>query len=569
MMLAAFLLGLSGGAILLSRRSDDANTVATTLGRIHWQVAFSATLVTFLVQLVPGAYIALLSGSGGAFGFLTTGTFAMIFILLLIPTVLMGAALPTAIRLGAEARGQHAATEAGRIYAASSIGSSLGALLASFLLIPIVGVRGTVLVAVFASLTASFAALRASGDRHASRLAMQAGALLGGLWLLWMTNVLPWDWRILTGGYYAYAHLYTENREVSADVTRRPVTMSEEIPFGDGRATSRRYAEPREGTDSTLLSWEDGKLAQIAVIEDSDGIRTLLINGKADASTGMGDMRTQLLLGHLPVLLAPDDPQGRAMVIGLGSGVTAGAVASWPYDAVTAAEIEPAVVRGASFFSEVNGNVLEDEKVDLRVDDARRVLDRDDGTFHLITSEPSNLWMSGVSLLFTREFFDLAAGKLDESGVFCQWIHLYQVGEDDVKTLVATMSGSFPHIVAFADGTDLLFVASRKPLDLDPTNWRSRLETNPAALDSLAASGIRQARDIASGIIADERALRAWSAGAILHTDDHPILEFTAARRMGFDRSSPILASIVRVARTNGPIRLGEIGIIDGARPTD
>lgn len=257
------------------------------------------------------------------------------------------------------------------------------------------------------------------------------------------------------------------------------------------------------------------------------------------------------------------------MVIGLGSGVTAGAVASWPYEAVTAAEIEPAVVRGAAFFSEANASVLEDEKVELRVDDARRVLDRDEGTFHLITSEPSNLWMSGVSLLFTREFFDLTAEKLDDSGVFCQWIHLYQVGESDVKTLVATMSGSFPHMIAFADGTDLLFVASRKPLDLDPVTWRSRLEANPAALDSLAASGIRQARDIAAGIIADERGLRAWSVGAVLHTDDHPILEFTAARRMGFDRSSPILASIVAAAETQGSIHLGENGIIGGQRPQD
>lgn len=564
LMLASFLLGLASGAMLLARRSDASTNVAASLGRLHWQVAFSATLVTFLVQIVPGAYIALLSVSRGAFGTVTTGTFALIFVLLLIPTFLMGAALPTSIRLGAEARSQHAATEAGKIYAASSIGSCVGALAAGFLLIPLAGVRGAVLTAVIVSMIAATAALRASGDRPAKKIATQAGALLAGLWLLWMTNVLPWDWRILTGGYYAYAHLYAESREASTEPTRRRVTMSEEVPFAPDRAVSRRFAEPREDATSTLLSWEDGKLAQIAVIEDSDGIRTLLINGKADASTGAGDMRTQLLLGHLPVLLAPGEAGGRAMVIGLGSGVTAGAVASWPFDSITVAEIEPAVARGAAYFSGVNAGVLENGKVSLRIDDARRILDRDTGRFGLITSEPSNLWMSGVSLLFTREFFELVAQRLEDDGVFCQWIHLYQVGDDDVRTLMATMSGSFPHAVAFADGTDLLIVASRRPLELDPLEWRSRLEGNPAALEPLLAAGLRGARDLAEGIVADERGLAAWSRGARLHTDDHPILEFSAARRMGLDRSGPILSSLVAAASAEGDIRLGDVGVIDG-----
>jgi spermidine synthase len=568
LMLASFLLGLAAGAIVLARRSDLSGNVASTLGRLHWQVAFAATVVTFLVQIVPGAYIALLSGSGGRFGATTTGTFVLIFLLLLIPTFLMGAALPTSIRLGAEARDQHAATEAGKVYAASSIGSCAGALAAGFLLVPLTGVRGAVLTAVILSMIASFAALRASGDRSAKKVATQAGALLAGLWILWMTNVLPWDWRILTGGYYAYAHLYAESRETSTEPTRRQLTMLEEVPFGVGRPVPRRFADPRSDASSKLLSWEDGKHAQIAVIEDSDGIRTLLINGKADASTGAGDMRTQLLLGHLPVLLAPEEPGGRAMVIGLGSGVTAGAVASWPFDSVTVAEIEPAVARGARYFDEVNGNVLENPKVTLRVDDARRILDRDDGRFRLITSEPSNLWMSGVSLLFTREFFELAAGRLEDDGVFCQWLHLYQVGDDDVRTLVATMSGSFPHAIAFADGTDLLIVASRRPLELDPLEWRSRLERNTAALDPLRAAGLRGARDLAAGIVANENGLEAWSRGARLHTDDHPILEFSAARRMGLDRSGPILASLVARAVAEGAIRLGDVGVVDG-RPRE
>lgn len=275
-------------------------------------------------------------------------------------------------------------------------------------------------------------------------------------------------------------------------------------------------------------------------------------------------MRTQLLLGHLPALLAPSAPRGEAMVIGLGSGVTAGAVASWPYEHVTAAEIEPMVAKAARFFDRENRAVLDDERVELRVDDARRILDRSPGGLRLITSEPSNLWMSGVSLLFTREFFELAASKLDDHGVFCQWLHLYQVGDGDLRTLFASMGNSFPHMIVFVDETDLLIVASKSPLELDPRAWCERLATNRVAGSMLAGAGITNAGDIASGIVADERAVAVFSHGAPLHTDDRPILEFTAARQMGFDRSAPIVSALVRAGVEAGTIRLGPGGDVVG-----
>ena len=180
----------------------------------------------------------------------------------------------------------------------------------------------------------------------------------------------------------------------------------------------------------------------------------------------------------------------------------------------------------------------------------------------LITSEPSNLWMSGVSLLFTREFFELAADRLGQRGVLCQWLHLYQVGPDDVRTLVRTMSGPFPHMLAFGDGSDLLLVASRSPLVLDPGVWQRRLATNPHATSALARSGIRTGIDLAGGFLTDERGLSAWAGEAPLHTDDHPVLEFTAARRMASDWSEPIRAAMVRAGEAAGPIQLGEAGFI-------
>ncbi len=546
-MLAAFLLGLSGGSIWMARRVSD--NEPARLGRIHALVAFSATLVTVLLQILPLLFIFLLKRGGASFASMTGGTFALIVATLLAPTVLMGAALPIAIRIAAG--GRNTASVAGSVYASSSLGSAAGALLAGFVLVPSFGVRGAVAMAALASITAAFLSI----DRTDRKQIIQITALLAVVWVAWFAGLLPWDWRVLTGGYYAYAHYYAGNTMAATGPLQREITLDGEYRF----SSTPKDQVPVSDSKDQLLFWEDGKYAQVAVVEHGS-IRSLLLNGKADASTAPDDMRTQLLLGHLPALLSPDPPRDIAMCIGLGSGVTAGAVATWAFTTVIAAEIEPAVVAAARLFEVQNRRVLDDRRTELRIDDARRTLDREQRPLTLLTSEPTNLWMSGVSLLFTREFFELASSKLDDRGVFCQWIHLYQVGASDVKTLVATLSATFPHVVAFADGADLLLVASRSPLTLDPAVWHQRLSQNPAAAEALARSGIDDASDIAATIVADERGLRQWSAGAPLHTDDHPILEFTAARQMGFDYSKPILSSLVAAGKRAGPIPLGTHG---------
>jgi predicted membrane-bound spermidine synthase len=548
LMLAAFLLGLAGGSIFIARRP---------LQQLHASIAFTASIVTFLLQIVPLGYIVLLARFGRSFAIVNAGTSLLLLITLIVPTALMGAALPAVIAWGA-GKGEPASS-AGRIYAGSSLGSAAGALAAGFVIVPLTGVRGAVLSAVALSLGAALLAQKTTPHREAGRTAFRLAVVTAVMWVVWLAGVLPWNWQALTGGPYAYAHLYSGTAEPPPRATKRQVVMTSEFPFVD-----ESFGVPEENVpldEPKLLSWRDGRYAQVAVTEQG-GIRTLLLNGKADASTALADMRTQLLLGHLPVLFAPDEPSGNAMVIGLGSAVTAGAVAAWPFEKIIAAEIEPEVARAARFFREQNRDVLADPRVELRTDDGRRILARTELPVNLLTSEPSNLWMSGVSLLFTREFFELAAQRLGERGVFCQWLHLYQIGEDDVRTFMASISPAFPHLVVFADEADLFVVASRQPLNLDPAVWASRLRGNEVARTALARAGIRSAGDLASGILADERAILQWSAGARQHRDDHPILEFTAARNMSFDRSRRILADLAEAGERAGPIPLGRSGAV-------
>lgn len=564
LMLGAFLAGLGAGSFLFPRLSARSPEPRRFLGLCHAGIALTATLVSLLLQALPLLFILLLRVSHGGFGVWSTGTFVVLALWLLAPTVLMGMALPAAIGVGAGGRGDAEATRAaGRVYGASSFGSALGALMAGFLLVPRLGLRGALASAVLCSLAAAAWALWRSGDREGRTRGMQLGGVAALVWGLWFGGLLPWDWRVLTAGYYAYAHLYTGNALPAPGPTVRRVDLAEPLPFTVPDPPPAPYPQPTVGRDgepgARLLTWEEGRFAQVAVVE-AGPVRSLLINGKADASSGRDDMRTQLLLGHLPVLLGPDPPAGDALVVGLGSAVTLSAVEAWPFRSIEAVEIEPAVVRAARLFGRVNRNALDSPRVHLRLDDARRVLFAEEGPLSLITSEPSNLWMSGVSLLFTEEFFHRAAERLGERGVMCQWLHLYQIGPDDVRTLLATVARSFPRLAIFSDGADLLIVASRAPLVLEPALWRERVESSPAAREALLRAGFASAADLAAGLVVDERGAALWTRGARLHTDDRPILEFTAARSMGFNRSGPILAGLVEAGRAAGVIPLGKLG---------
>jgi spermidine synthase len=559
MMLAAFLLGLSGGALLIARRADATTNVRGLLSRLHYLIAFFATLVTFLLQIIPVAYVALLQRTGASFAAVQTGSFLLIFLVLLVPTLMMGAALPIAIRLGAEGKSRaESIASAGRVYAGSSIGSAAGALAAGFVFLPVAGARGTVAMAVLLSMSAGFLAIRRSltaGDR---KVALQITVLTALIWGAWLGGVIPWNWRVLTGGYYAYAYTFSGDYQAPIGPVSRTLDVTDhsiERPFSDSLPEGP-FAEEVVDLPEELLFLEDGLYAQVAVVQQGT-VRSLLLNGKADASNTREDMRTQVLLGQLPVLLSPTEPHGDALIIGFGSGVTAGAIATWGYNRIVAAEIEPAVIRGSRYFTRENLGVLNDARLELRIDDGRRVVDRSQRRFAVITSEPSNLWMSGVSLLFTREFFELVSARLLDGGVFCQWLHLYQVGQDDVRTLLRTVAEVFPHMLVFAEGTDLLIVSSQLPLATDPRVWQERLMSNRTAADMLGRAEIDSAADLARRVIADQHAVRAWSAGAVMHTDDYPILEFSAARRLGSEHSGRILSSLVAAANEQGDLVLG------------
>jgi len=275
-----------------------------------------------------------------------------------------------------------------------------------------------------------------------------------------------------------------------------------------------------EGWDRRF--YKDGQSASVAIGQSRSSQNIWLsINGKVDASTG-DDMPTQILSGRLPMAIAKGQAglESSVLVVGLASGVTAGeALASGAVKA-TVVELEPAVVEASRFFEEVNHKPLADPRTTLLVDDARAVLSRSDASYGIIISEPSNPWLTGVSNLFTQEYWALGRSRLEEDGVFCQWVQLYALPPLAFRSLIATYISVFPQTWLF--------------------------ETIPGA-DALLISAPQLPTDLPIQPTLGPEALRLLAADAPLNTDNRPWIEFEAPKwvnRQTGKRNSALIEAV-------------------------
>lgn len=298
---------------------------------------------------------------------------------------------------------------------------------------------------------------------------------------------------------------------------------------------------------------KDGRYASVAIVEQEQPRTTFLtINGKVDASDAV-DMPTQLLLGHLPLLVSKNEVKGKVLVVGLGSGVTAAAAARHGVGSIEIAEIEPAVVEANRFFARVNHDVLRDSRVRLILDDGRHHLIRSRESYDAIISEPSNPWISGMSHLFTAEFYALGRGRLAPGGIFCQWLHIYNMTPEAILAGLNTFRAAFPHSSVWRVDQDLILLGSEKPLTLDFAEIERRLG-RPGIREDFAPMGNLHAGDVLARWLMDEKALAALTASASLHTDDAPTLEFLAPlalrdARVGEENSALLEKASLPVSR--------------------
>ena len=426
--LATFLAGLGIGALLaapLERRARNAlRALAVALGA----TGIAALAGTALLHRIPGMLRALLVARERDPQAILAGEIGLVALVLLPAALLLGIVFPLAARAlhRAEEGGGHAI---GNAYAINTVGTVLGAAGAGLFLLPMMGSIRTLDAAAWTHVALGVAlALLAPGPVRA-RIGIAAAIVLVA------TGV-----RLATPA----PDLFRLNYGV--------VSLLRDIDRGLGPPPS--IVGPTSGP-FRMLSLAEGRTATVAVLTRWDQ-RQLVINGKVDASSGDP---TEVLLGQIPMMLA-DSPR-RVLVIGYGSGLTTHSVLTHPVPEVETVEIEPQVVIAGRFFADLNGHDYNDPRTRVRFEDGRTHLAYTRNTYDVIISEPSNPWIAGINNLFTAEFYQLVRARLSPQGVFCQWLHGYDMSRETLASLLGTLGALFPGAEVYKQNLDFLVVWKR------------------------------------------------------------------------------------------------------------
>ena len=390
--------------------------------------------------------------------------------------------------------------ELGTALAWVSAGHVGGILGTAFVVIPAVGLQGGVVTLASFNVAAAvilWVATRGSREGRWAVVPATGVALLALGWLL-----PPWNVNVMTSGVYRQAPAYLNL-------------------LGSWRGLERAFAQYRtlfyrEGTEAVVGVFERPTLSDRPHI-------VLTLDGKVDASTG-ADMSTQVLSGHLPMLYRPE--ARRALVVGLASGVTVGALVRHPLKRIDVVEIEGAVVKASRSFDAFSGGPLDDSRVTIIVEDGRQYLRATGEVYDVVVSEPSNPWVSSSARLFTREFFALVKDRLTPDGVFVQWVPLYGLSTSQFRALLRTLLRVFPDVATFRVAeSDLLVVAGVRQLSLKPKAL-AEIFRQPLVEDELERLGIRSAEDLTALWIADRDGLSAAVGEGAINTDDNSLIEF-------------------------------------------
>jgi spermidine synthase len=244
-------------------------------------------------------------------------------------------------------------------------------------------------------------------------------------------------------------------------------------------------------------------------------------------------MDTQLLLGHLPMLARPG--ARRALVVGLASGVSAGAVAVHGPESLEVVEISPEVAAAEPLFRPWNGDPTRRPGVRLLLEDGRAHVEHAGGAWDVVVSEPTNPWIAGVSDLFTAEFFRACRARLAPGGVLGVWLQAYGLAREDFRLVVRTARSVFPATTVWetSPGSDYLILASAD----DGADPAAAIAARPwpggEAAAGLAAAGVRSREDALAMLFLGREGAAAFAAGGgsgEIHTDDRLQLEFRLPR---------------------------------------
>jgi spermidine synthase len=507
--LGTYLSGLVLGSALYARLGDHGRRAWVTFGVLEVAAGLTA-LATFaaLGPWLPRWQEALghaVLQATSSVGLATCVRFALAAgVVVFVPTVLLGAAFPAAVRLVAGAA--HVGRDVGAVIAVNTAGGIAGTFLTGFVAIPLLGLARTLgVLTVTATAVGAIAIVRGTTVR-AGRLRLAAGALV-----------------VIVAA-------------AAAGVPR------DKLP--------RLLVATRGGR---LDFYEESPGGTVAVIEEphfSSSFRRLYIQGVSNSGDAMMSLRYMRLQALLPLIIHRGAPRA-ALVVGLGTGITCGSLLAYPeLEERVCAELLPAVVRATSRFHG-NYGAATDPRIALRITDGRHELLRSTTRYDLITLEPPPPIAAGVANLYSRDFYELCRDRLAPFGLMAQWWPLATQNDEDSRSLVRSLLEVFPYATLWTTELhEMLLVGSMQPIELDAETIVERFE-QPSVADALRAGGVSTPAALLATYVTDRAGLETYVGDAPPVTDDRPIIEYA-----GWMRSGEFLRVLPRVMASRREVPL-------------
>jgi spermidine synthase len=535
LVLACALLGIGIGGALYGRL--DRKKSATLLG-------FAATcLLEALLIALPFALgdrlalVTLFLKPFGALGFAGhVASWAVIAsVVVLPPAIVAGFQFP--LLLGLLGQGRKAlGAQLGWLYVFNTGGAIVGALAGGFGLLPLLGAPGCWRLVAYTLLGLGLfaAAFGLRGSVRGLRSLVPGALALAVVLLLQATGpTAAWRHSQIGVGRVALADKNNPNR------------------LHDFVSGQRR-----------TVVWEAEGVESSVALQAIDAY-AFVVNGKVDGNA-RGDAATQVMGGMIGALLHPAPK--KAMVIGLGTGSTAGWLGAVPgMERVDVAELEPAILEVAARCAPVNHDVMKAKNVRIQIGDAREILLTTRDRYDVVLSEPSNPYRAGIASLYTQEFYRAAKAKLTPGGVFLQWVQAYEIDAQTVRTVYATLASVFGNVETWQmEYNDLLLVATDAPIMIDAARTRERIAAEPFATALAVAWRTSGFEGFLGHYLANGRLARAVAEAekGFVNTDDRNWVEFGFARHV-FSRRQFGPADVLTTARARGEHRPQLRGEVD------
>jgi spermidine synthase len=280
-----------------------------------------------------------------------------------------------------------------------------------------------------------------------------------------------------------------------------------------------------------IVVFKEGTIEPVVVYRHPpDDSLHVAINGKTCATSIPADMQAQILLGLIPVLLS-SDPQD-AVVVGLGAGITSGSVTvSDAVKRVRIVELEPKVEYSARAFAPYNHDVMANPKVRLTIDDGRHFIATSKEKFGVITSDPIDPWMAGAAALYTAEHFKQCRRHLIDGGVFMQWVGLYELDRNGLKSILAAFAEAFPDGEIWLTPSDVLLVGSTRKMTIDVEALKKRIAADPAVGLELQRAFLPHLEDLLAQNLCSFDSLKGFLKDSPVNRDGNLYVQFGGFHR--------------------------------------